>query len=216
MSLVALFSAVVLSGTFHPASRADVAIADRWLVVFRHDARPEQMELVRARVVQRWSSALKGALITVSAREARWLSEQPGVAGVFQDVRLERAWSTPLPDCSVGVAQTPLPTGSPQTITCDDPDPQNATAVCPDNWGLDRLDGLSVMRDGVYAPPRTGQGVHVFIVDTGLYAQHQEFAGRVGVGTDATGANGGTDDCSSWSHGTHVAAIAVGTRFGVA
>lgn len=36
------------------------------------------------------------------------------------------------------------------------------------------------------------------------------------MGTDATGANGGTDDCSAWSHGTHVAAIAAGTRFGVA
>lgn len=216
MSLVALLSAVILSGTFHPASKADVAIADRWLVVFRHDARPEQLELVRGRVLQRWSSALNGALITASARDAQWLSEQPGVEGVFQDVRLESPWSTPLPDCSVGVAQSPLPTGSPQTITCDDPDPQNATAVCTDNWGLDRLDGLSVMRDGVYAPPRTGQGVHVFIIDTGLYAQHQEFAGRVGAGTDATGANGGTDDCSSWSHGTHVAAIAVGARFGVA
>ena len=216
MSLVTLLSAVVLSGTFHPASKADVAIADQWMVVFRHDARPEQLELVRGRVLQRWSSALKGALIAASARDARWLSEQPGVEGVFQDVRLESPWSTPLPDCSVGVAQSPLPTVNPQTITCDDPDPQNATAVCTDNWGLDRLDGLSVMRDGVYAPPRTGQGVHLFIIDTGLYAQHQEFAGRVGAGTDATGANGGTDDCSSWSHGTHVAAIAAGTRFGVA
>ncbi|MER2562085.1 MAG: S8 family serine peptidase [Myxococcaceae bacterium] len=214
--LVALLSAAVLSGTFHPASKADVAIADRWLVVFRPAARSEQLELGRGRVVQRWSSALHGALITASERDARWLSEQPGVEGVFQDVRLEAPWSTPLPDCSVGVAQSPLPTGAPQSITCADPDPQNATAVCTDNWGLDRLDGLSVMRDGVYAPPRTGQGVHVFIIDTGLYAQHQEFAGRVGAGTDATGANGGTDDCSSWSHGTHVAAIAVGTRFGVA
>jgi len=72
------------------------------------------------------------------------------------------------------------------------------------------------MRDGVYAPPRTGAGVHIFIIDTGLYAQHQEFTGRVGVGTDATGSGGGSDDCASWSHGTHVAGIAAGTRFGVA
>lgn len=219
MSLVALLSAVVLGGTFHPASKADVALADRWMVVFRHDARPEALEAVLARrghVSQRWSSALRGVLITASVRDARWLSEQPGIEGVFQDVRLENPWSTPLPDCSVGVAQAPLSTGTPQTITCDDPDPQNASAVCTDNWGLDRLDGLSVMRDGVYAPPRTGQGVHVFIIDTGLYAQHQDFAGRVGAGSDATGANGGTDDCGSWSHGTHVAAIAAGTRFGVA
>ncbi len=206
---------------FHPASTPSAAIEGRWMVLL--DVPSSQVEATAARltsshgvVLRSWSSALRGFLVTMPERDARRLAEQPHVVGVFQDLTIDAPWSTPLPDCSVGVTTTTLPTSTtPQSIDCADPDPRNASGVCNDNWALDRLDGTGTTRDGLYSPPRTGQGVHVFVVDTGLYAQHQDFVGRVGTGFDATG-NSGLGECGSWSHGTHVAGIAAGTRFGVA
>ena len=188
----------------------------------RADVAPERVarlaeELVgsRGRVIAVWSSALRGFLVEYPDALAPLLAEHPWVERVVQDHRILTPFSAPMSDCSLGTALSgPVPS-LPQTVDCTDPDPQNANATCVDNWGLDRLDGLTTSRDGRYAPPRTGQGVHIFILDTGLYAQHQDFVGRVGAGFDAT-LGGSTGDCGSWSHGSHVAGIAAGARFGVA
>jgi hypothetical protein len=45
-------------------------------------------------------------------------------------------------------------------------------------WGLDRSDAREG-EDGRYEYHRTGRGVHVFVLDTGLYAAHEDFE-RVG------------------------------------
>ena len=200
----------------------ELAVEGMWLVELRADVLPEDVaplaaELVgrRGRVRAVWSSALRGFLVECPDSLAPLLAQHPRVERVVQDRRIPTPFSTPMSDCSQGVALSgPVPS-LPQPIDCSDPDPQNASATCVDNWGLDRLDGLGMVRDGTYAPPRTGQGVNIFILDTGLYAQHQDFAGRVGTGYDAT-LSGSTDDCGSWSHGSHVAGIAAGKRFGVA
>lgn len=107
-------------------------------------------------------------------------------------------------------------------------------------WGLDRVDqrALPLNSNYVYAD-QAGQGVHVYIIDTGLNATHTEFSGRVGVGrnfaSNSAGLLGGllpinlpllggllggstdpenTSDCNG--HGTHVAGTAAGTVYGVA
>lgn len=213
------------AGVFHPASGARQAVAGRWLVLLpgavpASAVAPLAQELVtgRGRVERTWTSALKGFVALLPESGAEALSADPRVVGVFQDLALDNPYSAPLPDCSQGVAlSAPVPSPpSPETITCDDPNPQNAAGTCTDNWGLDRLDGVGTTRDGRFAPPRLGQGVRLFLVDSGLYAQHQEFTGRVGQGYDATGTGLPVGDCDSWPHGTHVAGIAAGTRFGVA
>jgi subtilisin family serine protease len=79
-------------------------------------------------------------------------------------------------------------------------------------WGLDRTDQRSLPLDGVYDPGANGQGVHVYVIDTGMDVAHPEFAGRVGEGFSATG-DGIADDNG---HGTHVAGTVGGTAFGVA
>ena len=79
-------------------------------------------------------------------------------------------------------------------------------------WGLDRIDGS--MGNGYDFPENAGQGVSIYIVDTGIDAQHPELIGRVASGYDSFGQNLSQTDCHG--HGTHVAGIAGGNYFGVA
>lgn len=78
-------------------------------------------------------------------------------------------------------------------------------------WGIDRIDSRKGI-DNVYKYSTTGQGVNVYVVDTGIY-NHNEFSGRLGSGFSAVG-GGSTVDCNG--HGTHVAGTIVGTTYGVA
>jgi len=78
-------------------------------------------------------------------------------------------------------------------------------------WGLDRIDSRSGL-DGVYKYSGAGEGVNVYIVDTGIRGSHQEFTGRMKQGFSAI--SGGTDDCNG--HGTHVAGTVAGTTYGIA
>jgi len=81
-------------------------------------------------------------------------------------------------------------------------------------WGLDRIDQADRPLDSQYAFKNTGAGVTAFIVDTGIRADHTEFAGRVLPGYSLVTDGNGTSDCHG--HGTHVAGIVGGNTWGVA
>ena len=197
-------------------------------------------------VIRVWENALTGFLVRMPAGRAQALARDPRVAFVEQDsMYLEPEWSSPVADCGAGTSGVlnnlrPLPTSSssPQTITCDDPDPSHDTTGagqtprCIDNWGLDRIDQRGAARDARYYFDRTGSQypwtVTVYVVDGGIYAGHREFlndAGqsRVAPGYDATGGptyacglGSNTEDTTPHGHGTHVAGIIGGRTYGVA
>lgn len=84
-------------------------------------------------------------------------------------------------------------------------------------WGLDRIDQVTLPLDGAYNYESDGSGVTAYIVDTGIRASHNEFAGRVQRGADCTSGTcvqGGNVD--GHGHGTHVSGTVGGTTYGVA
>jgi subtilisin family serine protease len=74
-------------------------------------------------------------------------------------------------------------------------------------WGIDRIDQRNRPLSGTYTYTRTGSGVRVYIIDTGVRPSHTQFGGR------ASSVYGG-DDCNG--HGTHVAGTVAGSTYGVA
>jgi len=89
--------------------------------------------------------------------------------------------------------------------------------VSPQNqatWGLDRIDQADLPLDTQYHFTATGAGVTAFVIDTGIRADHVEFAGRLRPGFNAVPDANGTNDCNG--HGTHVSGTIGGTTWGVA
>ena len=101
-------------------------------------------------------------------------------------------------------------------------------------WNLDMIDAPAG-EDGSYSwsPGAAGEGIRIYVLDTGVRTDHEDFAGRavggwstcngfsVACSTDgSTGwvdqgiINGASGSCNS--HGTHVASTAAGARYGVA
>ncbi len=80
-------------------------------------------------------------------------------------------------------------------------------------WGLDRVDQRALPLDGRYHWSSGGAGVTVYVVDTGIRLTLDDLAGRVTTGVDEVG-GGAANDCNG--HGSHVAGLIGGTRFGVA
>ena len=88
-------------------------------------------------------------------------------------------------------------------------------------WHLDRLDQTCLPLDGHYHPFGNGSGVDVYILDSGVNFDHNEFGGQAiysgydpvdNYYTNLPHQNG--SDCHG--HGTHVASLAAGKTYGVA
>lgn len=82
-------------------------------------------------------------------------------------------------------------------------------------WGLDRIDQRNLGLSQSYTYDNEGQGVHVYVVDSGINYEHEEFNDLTfGDAYDAVKDGYGTWDCSG--HGTHVSGTIAGNLYGVA
>jgi serine protease len=94
----------------------------------------------------------------------------------------------------------------------------------PAPWHLDRVDQRTLPMDGNYQYDRTGAGVTVYVIDSGIRITHHEFGTRASYGYDfvwndpqessAEKGDAEHEDCRD--HGTSVAALVGGNTAGVA
>jgi len=149
---------------------------------------------LQATVSQVYSGAIKGFAGIIPSASLPILLTRPGVQFVESDKVLEQPLVTP---SGVHLVQQQ-----------------------PPNWGLDRIDQRSRVLDGEYTYGPSGNGVTVYIVDTGVLGSHSEFDGRmlppavfVTPADDPSWSAGAS--CRA-SHATEVAGIVGGKKYGVA
>jgi len=88
---------------------------------------------------------------------------------------------------------------------------------CP-SWGLARVSHEGDVSRGLinnmrHSSSHTGQGVDIYIIDTGILTTHSDFGGRARWGLAL--ADGGTQVDGN-GHGTHCAGTAAGNTYGIA
>ncbi|KAI8067414.1 peptidase S8/S53 domain-containing protein [Thamnidium elegans] len=84
----------------------------------------------------------------------------------------------------------------------------------PPSWGLDRIDQRSGTDGNYKFPTVSGDGVTIYLMDSGINENHSDIAGRVTIGKTVVGDPNDHTDANG--HGTFVAGVCCGTKYGVA
>ncbi|KAF8941247.1 subtilisin-like serine protease [Haplosporangium gracile] len=82
------------------------------------------------------------------------------------------------------------------------------------SWGLTRVSERDLnLSSPYYYNDLAGSGVTAYVIDSGIYAEHNDFGGRATFGANFISGSANTDENG---HGTHVAGTIGSTTFGVA
>jgi hypothetical protein len=174
------------------------APADGHVVQFVDGTTLEQAQAVLdasgVTVRERYDDVFVGALVDGDAEQLAALAADPLVVDVEANT----------------IVKVPTPTGSAAPTRTE---MGEQAAQVSSSWALDRLDQRQAALNGGFDVPLTGAGVTAYVLDSGVRADHVEFSGRVLPGAYANDGLGPTD-CRG--HGTHVAGLIGGERYGVA
>ena len=165
VTLLLLLAATPLLAGNHPVLRAKQPVPSEYIVVLE-DNLPKGFEAVvgdliiesRGRAITSYPEILRGFAVRMTDENAQKLAKHPWVKSVEENAVL-----------SVAASQS-VPSG---------PLVPNTSASM---WYLDRIDQVnpwSSRLDGIFEYCATGEGVRVYVVDTGVLPSHSEFGTRV-------------------------------------
>ncbi|MEU0157424.1 S8 family peptidase [Streptomyces sp. NPDC006261] len=170
-----------------PVERSARAVPGQYIVTLEPELSPDTvLEDLGLQALFTYGNVLHGFAVTLTATELEAVRAVPGVLAVEENA--EVAVEAPR---AGGLFRAPAAT-----------------------WGTDRIDQRALPLDDTFTTTATGDGVKVYVVDTGIDATHAEFGDRVVKGYDAVGDGRDGQDCNG--HGTHVAGTVGGSTSGVA
>ncbi|MFJ9978626.1 S8 family peptidase [Streptomyces cyaneofuscatus] len=170
-----------------PVERSARAVPGQYIVTLEPELSPDTvLKEFGLRPLFTYGNVLHGFAVTLTATELEAVRAVPGVLAVEENA--EVAVEAPR---AGGLFRAPAAT-----------------------WGTDRIDQRALPLDDTFTTTATGDGVKVYVVDTGIEAGHAEFGSRVVKGYDAVGDGRDGQDCNG--HGTHVAGTVGGSVSGVA
>ncbi|XP_072177138.1 alkaline serine exoprotease A-like [Diadema setosum] len=82
------------------------------------------------------------------------------------------------------------------------------------SWGIDRIDQRDNELNNDMTLDGYGEGVHIYVIDTGINPDHVDFGGRAIAIKDFVDEDGTAIDCDG--HGTHCAGTTASNTYGIA